>query len=81
MSEVEREVIVILLYWDPIGILGHGHEVEEYRSYVSKLVKMVAAEADQARFFDHLHELERSSMGLSRSSPRTREAARRLAEL
>jgi hypothetical protein len=81
MSEIEREVIVVLLYWDPIGILGHGHEVEEYRPYVSRLVEMVAAGADQVRFFDHLRELERTSMGLSSSSPRTREAAQRLTAL
>lgn len=81
MSDLEREVLVILLYWDPIGVLGHGYEVEEYQGYVPQIVEMIQEGATEEKLFSHLSVLEGTVMGLSKSSSRTREAARRLAKI
>jgi hypothetical protein len=56
---------ILFREWDPIGINSNPLCSGEYDSYVSKIVQLLQAGADEYKIAEHLRNLQRVSMGLS----------------
>ena len=56
--------LVLLVDWDPIGILGYAGAMDEYDSYVESVCRLIEFGADREKLKSHLDELERVNMGL-----------------
>ena len=70
---------VLFREWDPIGVNSNPACGDEYDSYVSAIVRLLRAEADEYKIAEHLRSLERFSMGLSSANEeRDHQIARRL---
>jgi len=73
---------VLFREWDPIGVNSNPACSDEYDSYVSAIVRLLQAEADEYKIAEHLRNLERVSMGLSSANEeRDHQIARRLISL
>lgn len=67
--------------WDPIGVKDVADCENEYSGYVSGILRLLGAGADQTKIEAHLVRLQNESMGLPRVSERTNAAATKLADL
>lgn len=73
---------ILFREWDPIGINSNPALSDEYDSYVSAIVRLLQAEADEYKIAERLCNLQRVSMGMSSANEeRDREIARRLKSL
>ena len=73
---------VLFQEWDPIGINSNPACSDEYDSYVSTIVRLLQAEADEYKIAEHLRNLQRVSMGLrSANEEQDRRIAKRLISL
>jgi hypothetical protein len=73
---------VLFREWDPIGVNSNTACSDEYDSYVSAIVRLLQAEADEYKITEHLRSLERVSMGLSSANEeRDHRIARKLISL
>jgi hypothetical protein len=73
---------ILFREWDPIGINSNPALSDEYDSYVSAIVRLLQAEADEYKIAEHLCNLQRVSLGMSSANEeRDREIARRLKSL
>jgi hypothetical protein len=73
---------VLFREWDPIGVNSNPACDDEYDSYVSAIVRLLQAEADEYKIAEHLRSLQRVSMGLSSANvERDHRTARKLISL
>lgn len=57
--------LVLLVDWDPIGILGYTGSMDEYDSYAGDICRLLQEGATRDMLIDHLDRLEKQWMGLS----------------
>jgi hypothetical protein len=50
--------LVLLVAWDPIGILGHGGAMDEYDRYVEAVVDLLASGATHEALAAHLEKVQ-----------------------
>ena len=74
-----RDILISL--WDPCGIKANSNAQDEYDSYVSGIIRLLKADTDQVRLVRHLAQLERVSMGFSKTSPQLEHVAKHLLSL
>jgi hypothetical protein len=73
---------ILFREWDPIGINSNPALSDEYDSYVSSIVRLLQAEADEYKIAGHLSNLQRVNIGLSSvNEEQDRRIARRLIKL
>jgi hypothetical protein len=75
-----REAIgrVLECDWDPVGVHESASERwDEYQSYVSGVLRLVAGDASEEKIVDHLAQIERVSMALSLGNEERRTVAAR----
>lgn len=84
-SEIRNELRAIekmLRVWDPIGVITDTDAVEvpidEYDSYAPELLKQLRGGADADTLAQHLNDLAKTQMGLTRALDADREFAHNL---
>lgn len=73
--------LVLLVDWDPIGILGYAGAMDEYDSYVEGVCRLIESGADREKLIAHLDALERVNMDLRGNRPVQAEVAGKLLRL
>lgn len=75
--------VILFQEWDPIGVKHNSDCRDEYDSHAPTILKMLRCGADEYKLAHHLFELERVSMGLTRTGVNDshRRIAKRLLEL
>lgn len=70
VSEKRNQLVgmVLLRDWDPIGVCDEPGAQDEYDSYVGPIVELLLAGAGVGDLVDHLGEIQRGRMGLSKPS-------------
>jgi len=56
--------LVLWEHWDPIGVNDNPAARNEYSGYVRSVVSLLQDGADPFKLAQHLHSLERASMGI-----------------
>ncbi len=74
------EAVDLILWeqWDPIGINDNPVARGEYRGYVSSVVQLLQNGADVFKLSEHLHSLERASMGIETNPDHRKAVAQKL---
>lgn len=60
--------LILLVDWDPIGVLGYAEAMDEYDSYALGVYDLLAADASQEDLVAHLRRIEREHMGVPGNS-------------
>jgi len=69
---------VLWEHWDPIGVNDNPAARNEYSSYVPSVVRLLQDGADAFKLAQHLHSLERVSMGVETYPDHRARVAQRL---
>jgi hypothetical protein len=56
--------LILLVDWDPIGILGHTGAMDEYDSYAVGIYDLLSSDASQQDLVSHLRQIEKERMGV-----------------
>ena len=56
--------LVLLIDWDPIGILGHSGAMDEYDRYADELCRLIQTGATRDVLVNYLDKIEKQRMGL-----------------
>ena len=73
--------LVLLVDWNPIGILGYAGAMDEYDSYVDDLCHLIRNGATRDMLVTHLDKIEKQRMGLRGERPAQTEVADKLLEI
>ena len=73
--------LVLLVDWDPIGILGEPDAMNEYNSYASGICRLLDRGATRDALIAHLDSLEKQRMGMSGEGHRQAEVAEKLLKI
>lgn len=73
--------LVLLIDWDPIGVLGRPRAMDEYDSYVDAICDMIQSGATSEMLAAHLDSIEERQMGLRRKRRANTEVAAKLLEI
>jgi hypothetical protein len=73
--------LVLLVDWDPIGILGYTGAMDEYDSYAGDICRLLQEGATRDMLIDHLDRLEKQWMGLSGERRSQTEVAEKVMEI
>jgi|SRR5579871_570516 len=73
--------LVLLVDWDPIGILGNINAMDEYDSYAAGICRLLQAGATRDKLIAHLDRLEKQAMGLPGERRSQAEVAEKLLEV
>lgn len=73
--------LVLLVDWDPIGILGEAGAMDEYDSYASGICRMLELGATRSDLIAHLERLEKQNMGLPGERRAQAEVAEKLLKI
>lgn len=76
------EAVELVLWndWDPIGVNDIPAARGEYSSYVPSVVRLLEDGADVLKLSEHLHSIERVSMGISTYSDHRKGVAQKLVD-
>jgi hypothetical protein len=55
--------LVLLIDWDPIGILGYSGAMDEYDSYANGICRLIQEGATRDMLIAHLDRIEKQQMG------------------
>ncbi len=55
--------LVLLIDWDPIGILGYSSAMDEYDSYANDICRLIQEGATRDMLVAHLDRIEKHPMG------------------
>ena len=55
--------LILLVDWDPIGVLGHPGAMDEYDSYAVGVYDLLSSDASQQELVDYLRRIEVERMG------------------
>lgn len=72
---------ILLLEWDPIGIVDQPDAQDEYDDYIHEIHGMLIRHEPRHRLIDHLWWVETEHMGLFGYRPRTEAVADQLLKL
>ncbi len=56
--------LILLVDWDPIGVLGHPKAMDEYDSYAVGVYDLLSSDASEQELVDHLRRIEVERMGV-----------------
>jgi hypothetical protein len=56
--------LILLVYWDPIGILGYPGAMDEYDSYAPGVCDLLSSGASREALVDHLASIQREQIGI-----------------
>ncbi|MCW3098211.1 MAG: hypothetical protein JWL77_3829 [Chthonomonadaceae bacterium] len=73
--------LVLLIDWDPIGILGYSGAMDEYDSYVNDICRLIQEGATRDMLVAHLDRIEKQQMGGLGERPVQTEVAEKLLEI
>lgn len=61
--------LILLVDWDPIGVLGYAEAMDEYDSYAPGIYDLLSKGATVKELTDHLQQIEMERIG-TRGNPR-----------
>jgi hypothetical protein len=70
--------LVLLVDWDPIGILGRSRAIDEYDGYVDEICQLILTDATREILVAHLDKIERQNMRMRGERRATTEVAKKL---
>ena len=73
--------LVLLIDWDPIGILGSSGAMDEYDSYADEICRLIQMGATRDMLVAHLDKIEKQRMGLRGERRAQSEVAEKLLEI
>ena len=73
--------LVLLIDWDPIGILGYANAMDEYDSYANGICHLLQKGATRDMLIAHLDRLEKREMGLTGERRAQTQVAEKLLEI
>jgi hypothetical protein len=56
--------LVLLIDWDPIGVLGYSGAMDEYDRYADDICRLIHTGASRELLIAHLDKIEKQRMGL-----------------
>ncbi len=56
--------LILLVDWDPIGVLGYAEAMDEYDSYAVEVYDLLVADASQEELAAYLRQIEKERMGV-----------------
>lgn len=56
--------LILLVDWDPIGILGYAGAMDEYDSYVTDICGLLHSKTSREQLIAHLDGIEKRRMGM-----------------
>jgi len=70
--------LVLLIDWDPIGILGYYGAMDEYDSYANDICRLIQEGATRDMLVAHLDGIEKQQMGVRGERVIQKEVAEKL---
>lgn len=67
--------------WDPIGVNDYGGPDDEYRDYVSSIIKLLESDVNESKITKLLHQHANVNMGLNTRLAEHEEIAKKIKDL